>query len=180
MQIFPNNAHAISAKVNSKIAPYGGYSKMSGIVRRIDTLGRLVIPKEMRAVLGIKPNDPVNFFLEQDKVIVTKYSEDRVEQALRLCGEEIERAISNRTICVVDDKYVYGVLGDETVSAAVAKLAGRYAKNIEELPIKYGDTVSKVNYTPIELKGISCGIIAPINAEQTVSLVARVVSAVLD
>lgn len=153
---------------------------MSGIVRRIDTLGRLVIPKEMRAVLGIKPNDPVNFFLEQDKVIVTKYSEDRVEQALRVCGEEIERAISNRTICVVDDKYVYGVLGDETVSAAVAKLAGRYAKNIEELPIKYGDTVSKVNYTPIELKGISCGIIAPINAEQTVNLVTKVVSAVLD
>lgn len=47
--------------------------KSTGIVRNIDELGRLVIPKEMRKKLGIANTDPVEFFVEDDKIIVKKY-----------------------------------------------------------------------------------------------------------
>ena len=47
--------------------------KSTGIVRNIDELGRLVIPKEMRKKLGIANTDPVEFFVEEDKIIVKKY-----------------------------------------------------------------------------------------------------------
>ena len=47
--------------------------KETGIVRNIDELGRLVVPKEMRKKLGIANTDPVEFFVEEDKIILKKY-----------------------------------------------------------------------------------------------------------
>ena len=40
--------------------------------RNIDTLGRIVIPKEMRKQLNIKENDPLNIELQDNKIIITK------------------------------------------------------------------------------------------------------------
>lgn len=40
--------------------------------RNIDTLGRIVIPKEMRKQLDIKENDPLNIELQDNKIIITK------------------------------------------------------------------------------------------------------------
>lgn len=38
--------------------------KATGIVRRIDDLGRVVIPKEIRRTLGLRENDPVEIYIE--------------------------------------------------------------------------------------------------------------------
>ena len=49
--------------------------KATGIVRRIDDLGRIVIPKEIRRVLRIREGDPLEIFTEKDgEVIFKKYS----------------------------------------------------------------------------------------------------------
>ena len=48
--------------------------KATGIVRNIDELGRIVIPKEMRRKMDISNNDPVEIFVEDDKIILVKYS----------------------------------------------------------------------------------------------------------
>lgn len=47
--------------------------KATGIVRRIDDLGRIVIAKELRKTLGINEGDPIEAFVEDDKVILRKY-----------------------------------------------------------------------------------------------------------
>ena len=47
--------------------------KATGIVRNIDELGRIVIPKEMRKKMDISSNDPVEIYVESDKIILTKY-----------------------------------------------------------------------------------------------------------
>lgn len=47
--------------------------KSTGIVRRIDDLGRVVIPKELRRTLGVAEGDPLEIFVEGDKVILRKY-----------------------------------------------------------------------------------------------------------
>lgn len=46
--------------------------KATGIVRRIDDLGRIVIPKEVRRSLGIKEGDPLEIFTTKDGEIVLK------------------------------------------------------------------------------------------------------------
>jgi len=49
--------------------------KATGIVRRIDDLGRVVIPKEIRRTLHIRDGDPLEIYTEKDgEVIFKKYS----------------------------------------------------------------------------------------------------------
>lgn len=51
--------------------------KATGIIRRIDDLGRVVIPKEIRRSLGIKEGDPLEIFTTRDGEIIFKpYQED--------------------------------------------------------------------------------------------------------
>ena len=51
--------------------------KATGIVRRIDELGRIVIPKEIRRVLRIREGDPIEIFTEEDGVVLKKYARIR-------------------------------------------------------------------------------------------------------
>ena len=49
--------------------------KATGIVRKIDELGRIVIPKEIRRTMRIREGDPLEIFTEKDgEVIFKKYS----------------------------------------------------------------------------------------------------------
>lgn len=51
------------------------FLKATGIVRRIDDLGRVVIPKEIRRTLRIREGDPLEIFVDRDgEVILKKYS----------------------------------------------------------------------------------------------------------
>jgi len=47
--------------------------KSTGIVRKVDGLGRVVIPVELRKVLAIKEKDPVEIFVDGDHIILKKY-----------------------------------------------------------------------------------------------------------
>jgi transcriptional pleiotropic regulator of transition state genes len=58
--------------------------KSTGIVRNVDELGRIVIPKEMRKKMDISNNDPVEIFVEGDRIILTKY-----HSACTFCGGSI-------------------------------------------------------------------------------------------
>ena len=49
--------------------------KATGIVRRIDELGRIVVPKEIRRTLRIREGDPLEIFTDKDgEIILKKYS----------------------------------------------------------------------------------------------------------
>ena len=56
--------------------------KATGIVRKIDDLGRVVLPIELRRTLNIDIKDPVEIFIEGDLIILKKY-----EPACVFCGE---------------------------------------------------------------------------------------------
>lgn len=51
--------------------------KATGIVRRIDELGRIVIPKEIRRVLRIREGDPIEIFTDADAIVLKKYARIR-------------------------------------------------------------------------------------------------------
>ena len=54
--------------------------KAMGIIRRIDDLGRVVIPKEIRRNLGIREGDPLEIFLHEDCVCFKKYIPNKLEK----------------------------------------------------------------------------------------------------
>ena len=47
--------------------------KATGIVRKVDELGRIVLPVEMRRVLDIAERDPLEIYVEEDSIILRKY-----------------------------------------------------------------------------------------------------------
>ena len=49
--------------------------KTTGMVRRVDSLGRIVIPKEIRKVLKIKENEQVEINVSDDSIILNRYSD---------------------------------------------------------------------------------------------------------
>lgn len=56
--------------------------KASGIVRRIDDLGRIVIPREIQRMCGIKENDPFEIFYDEKEKTVTfkRYETDEMRR----------------------------------------------------------------------------------------------------
>jgi AbrB family transcriptional regulator (stage V sporulation protein T) len=59
--------------------------KATGIVRRIDRLGRVVIPKEICKTMGIRDGDPLEIYTEDNQIIFKKYAfEGRAMEAARL------------------------------------------------------------------------------------------------
>jgi len=55
--------------------------KSTGIVRRVDELGRVVLPIELRKTMNIEKRDPLEIFVDGDKVVLKKY-----EPACTFCG----------------------------------------------------------------------------------------------
>ena len=48
--------------------------KSTGIVRKVDELGRIVLPIEMRRTLGIDVKDSLEMYTEKDSIVLKKYS----------------------------------------------------------------------------------------------------------
>lgn len=69
--------------------------RSTGIVRKVDELGRIVIPKELRKNFTIDKKDPVEVFVEGDKIILRKYNSRCI-----LCGSEQNiKEVLNTEIC---------------------------------------------------------------------------------
>lgn len=51
----------------------------TGIIRRIDDLGRIVIPKEIRRSLAIKEGDPLEISLENNKICLERYQTGNID-----------------------------------------------------------------------------------------------------
>lgn len=70
--------------------------KATGIVRKIDDLGRIVLPIELRRTLGISERDSLEIYVDQNNILLKKY-----EPACIFCG-------SADSITVYKDKNVCG------------------------------------------------------------------------
>lgn len=77
--------------------------KSTGMVRKVDELGRLVIPKELRRTLGIENGDPVEIFIDGDQIILKKY---KPNMACAVTGE-----VSDDNLVLLGGKLVLSLEG---------------------------------------------------------------------
>lgn len=69
--------------------------KATGITRKIDELGRIVLPIELRRTLGIAEGDPMEIYVENDRIILKKY-----EPACIFCGESSNlETFNDKSVC---------------------------------------------------------------------------------
>ena len=95
----------IRGSSNKKLIKKGSLKlKSTGIIRNIDEVGRIVIPKEMRTNMNMSSSDPIEIYVEGDKIILTKYVDSCIfcgskddlfefkgKKACQTCIEELKR-----------------------------------------------------------------------------------------
>lgn len=104
--------------------------KATGIVRRIDDLGRVVIPKEIRRTLRIREGDPLEIFTDREgEVILKKYSPiGELSEFAKEYVESLHGSMEHVT-CIADRDTIIAVAGapkkellDKRVSASLEKI----------------------------------------------------------
>lgn len=86
--------------------------KATGVVRRIDDLGRIVIPKEIRRTLRIKEGDPIEIFTDKEgEVILKKYSPIGELSEFATGYAETLAKTTGHIACITDKDSVIAVSG---------------------------------------------------------------------
>lgn len=86
--------------------------KATGIVRRIDDLGRVVVPKEIRRVLRIREGDPLEIFTDKDgEIVLKKYSPIGELSSFAQQYVEATAQILGHAVCVCDRDQIIAVAG---------------------------------------------------------------------
>lgn len=87
--------------------------KATGIVRRIDDLGRVVIPKEIRRTLRIRESDPLEIFTDREgEIILKKYSPIGELSSFAQQYAESLAQTSGHLVCICDTDQVIAVSGN--------------------------------------------------------------------
>lgn len=150
--------------------------KATGIVRRIDDLGRVVIPKEIRRTLRIREGDPLEIFTSNDgEVIFKKYSP--IGELSSFAGQyaEILHKTTAKPVLVCDRDHVVSVSGVPKKELLERRISPALEEMIEQrksfvlgndgsklFPVEGVEKTALVAY-PIISAGDVCGAILFLN-----------------
>lgn len=147
--------------------------KATGIVRRIDDLGRVVIPKEIRRTMRIREGDPLEIYTDRDgEVIFKKYSP---MGELGTFAEELAEALSRTagmSCAICDRDAVIAAAGgakkdifEKAISSDLEMLMEQrhiyeHQLNSDTIPVSTNDNYHVVVATPIISEGDVTGCVA--------------------
>ena len=145
--------------------------RTTGVVRRIDDLGRIVIPKEMRRTLRIRDGESLEIFVEDEMIALRKYSSisDLNDIADDLVNT-INPIISKEVIITDRDKVISSskTLKSKYMNKSISKFLEQKIKNRDTVIEKNIDDIEfidgfkeKCSYalTPIIMNGDAVGIV---------------------
>ncbi|RPK16922.1 stage V sporulation protein T [Paenibacillus xylanexedens] len=149
--------------------------KATGIVRRIDDLGRVVIPKEIRRTLRIREGDPLEIFVDRDgEVILKKYSP--IGELGDFAKEYAESLYENRDTIIT----VAGGSKKEYLDKQVGQLLEGCMENRKtiletnngsyELSKDHDETLSSFVIAPIISGGDPIGTVILFNKDESVKM----------
>ena len=120
----------------------GKMMKATGIVRRIDDLGRIVIPKEIRRTLHIRESDPLEIFTDREgQVILKKYSPiGEMTTFARQYAESLAQVSGHATLIADRDQFI-AVSGGckQLLNKAVSRQLEEKVNNRETVIAAKGD-----------------------------------------
>lgn len=118
--------------------------KQTGVTRKIDELGRIVIPKEIRKNLGIRDGEALEIFTSEDSIILKKYFEVRKYEDLssKLC--ELIKNIYNVDLVITDREKVITSSNKEIVENT--KLNNKFLELIDNREIFISRELLTINF----------------------------------
>ena len=143
------------------------YMKATGIVRRIDDLGRIVIPKEIRRTLRIREADPLEIFTDREgEIILKKYSPiGEMTTFARQYAESLAQ-VSGHTVLIADrDQFIAAAGGCRNLIGK--PLSREMEQQIESRQIVLATRGDRtfVQIAPEGVEEYVCEAISPINCE---------------
>ena len=142
--------------------------KATGIVRRIDDLGRVVIPKEIRRTLRLREGTPLEIFTDREgEIILKKYSPMMELTAFSGQYAEAMAQSSGLMVCITDRDQVVAVAGGpkkELLSKTISRELERVIMERETVQAAVGDK-HFLYLVPDEVEGLYAEVVVPIICE---------------
>ena len=136
--------------------------KATGIVRRIDDLGRVVIPKEIRRTLRIREGDPLEIFTEKDgEVIFKKYSPIGELSDFASQYAEVLAKTSGYGVCITDHDVIIAVSGAPKRELLEKRLSSDIEDILFEKNVFISDNTKKIPIADGNDK-YNAGVISPV------------------
>ena len=151
--------------------------KATGIVRRIDNLGRVVIPKEIRKHLRIKSGDNIEIFInEEENIILKKYSQiSKLEVLSQTIVDAINSVIKKDVILINTSEVIAGTgiykkkYLNKPISNQLNQILKERTSDIANTPEKIYLTEIQENlayaYFPIIAEGDIYGLLIVVNPD---------------
>ncbi|HEU4963765.1 MAG TPA: stage V sporulation protein T [Bacilli bacterium] len=139
--------------------------KATGIVRRIDDLGRVVIPKEIRRTLRIREGDPLEIFVDRDgEVILKKYSPiGELGDFAKEYAESLSETLGHTTL-ISDRDVIIAVSGASKKEYMEKPIGSEVEKAMEERKTINNFDPGEFAITRDKAEDFSSQVIAPIIA----------------
>lgn len=142
--------------------------KATGIVRRIDDLGRVVVPKEIRRTLRIREGDPLEIFTDREgEIILKKYSPiGELGDFAKQYADTLAQTIGN-VVCIADRDQIIAVAGGgkkEFMNKNISSALERLIQNRETIVASNGEKAF-INITDDNMEDYQSQVICPIIAE---------------
>lgn len=138
--------------------------KATGIIRRIDDLGRVIVPKEIRRTLRIREGDPLEIFVEDGGVIFKKYSAvQELSNFSQTYTDSLYKTIGHISIITDKDK-VIAISGISKRDYLNKNISETLEKIIDEKDI-YTSNTKQISVIDEQLNSFVKIVIAPIISE---------------
>ena len=141
--------------------------KATGIVRRIDDLGRIVIPKEIRKTLKVREGEPLEIYTDREgQIILKKYSPIGEMGAFAKQYAEVLAKSSGYTVCISDKDTIIAASGQGRRDLQDKEISHELERFMEQRQLSMA-TSSEKAYIPITENGeqYTSQVIMPIVSE---------------
>lgn len=142
--------------------------KATGIVRRIDDLGRVVVPKEIRRTLRIREGDPLEIFTDREgEIILKKYSPIGELGAFAKQYAESLAQTTGHMVCVTDRDIIIATAGGAKKDYYGKSISPQLEQLIQERENLQASSADRkfIPVTTEEMEGIVTETICPVISE---------------
>lgn len=108
--------------------------KSTGVIRKIDELGRIVLPKEIRRNLGIRDGENLEIYVENDHILLKKYSKMQdYSEIVKNLANIVNNTYDFKIIITDRDKVLYSGVDKIEVNSEIDEKLIRYIHNRESV-----------------------------------------------
>lgn len=142
--------------------------KATGIVRRIDDLGRVVIPKEIRRTLRLREGTPLEIFTDREgEIILKKYSPMVELTAFATQYADAMSLATNLMVCITDRDQIIAIAGGPKKDLLQKNISKQMELTITERTTVVATKEEKtfIQITTEEIEGVTVQVVCPIISE---------------